>query len=153
MTAIVFTAVVTATQSLPPGVNTRINLTVAPINVGGGFNTATSRFQPNVAGYYQISARAMVDNVPTGNNLGTYLFVNGGAMSAAGIARPYSTIPDPIGPMVTAIFMLNGSSDYVELFVGNGGGAALNLEPSPTFTEMSGFLLYEVVTQPPARSC
>ncbi|MBV8537888.1 MAG: hypothetical protein JO128_19990 [Alphaproteobacteria bacterium] len=151
MTAIVFTAIVSATQSLPPGVNTKINLNVAPINVGGAFDTVNARFRPNVAGYYQISARAMLDSVPAGNNIGTFLYLNGATVSA-GITNP-GALETPMGPMVTDIFLLNGSTDYVELYVGNGGPPTLNLQPSSVFTEMSGFLLYEVVTQPPARSC
>jgi hypothetical protein len=87
MTAIVFTAILSATQSLPPGVNTKINLNVAPINVGGAFDTVNARFLPNVAGYYQISARAMLDSVPAGNNLGTYLYLNGTTVSA-GLTNP-----------------------------------------------------------------
>lgn len=84
-------------------------------------NFSSSRFTPTVAGYYQISAAVTLNaNV---NNVGILgcIYKNGSSYacgSAVGTGAQYPTAT------VSALIYMNGSTDYVEIYVFNSGGSA-----------------------------
>lgn len=110
-------------QSIASGSGVVINLVNAPINVGGGFDTANKQFRPNVAGNYLITAALMYQSLSAGSQIGVIIAKNG---VNHGSVQP--NLPGPNGAVsVTDIVDLNGTTDYVDLrgFIATGGSGTV----------------------------
>ena len=129
-----FRAYANAVTSVPNVVNTKINLGAEDFDTANCF--ASSRFTPNVAGYYWISAGIRCEALLVAQSI---LYKNGAPHSygANYNAATYMSV-------VSDLIYLNGTTDYVELFVYQGAGTTQNvgtqLSPISAFTWMSGFL-------------
>lgn len=92
------------------------------------FNTSTGRFQPSVAGYYLISARASYSSSGlTATYVGVAIGKNGAihALAATPSVGGYPHIN------VTDVVYLNGSTDYVQVgTLHNASGAASDVSGS-----------------------
>lgn len=93
----------------------KVDLPNTDFNVGGAFDTSTSRFQPKTAGYYLLHGQVMM-NCGAGGSLYAGLFVTGVCVVQCRSLTPIST---PTYAAATNISYLNGSTDYVELSVLN----------------------------------
>ena len=94
---------------------TKVQLNTEVFDTASAFDSTTNyRFTPLVAGYYQFSAAV----VATGTNLAytqAVLVKNG---SAPGFTGSYiSTTSGEAGSSVSGLYYLNGSTDYVELYI------------------------------------
>jgi hypothetical protein len=111
-----FSAYRTGTQTgIADSTYTKVQLNTEVFDTASAFdNTTNYRFTPLVAGYYQFSAAV----VATGTNLAytqAVLVKNG---SAPGFTGGYSTpISSEAGSSVSGLYYLNGSTDYVELYI------------------------------------
>jgi hypothetical protein len=106
-------------QSLSAGVNTKITFDTEEFDTNNNF--ASSRFTPTVAGYYLITGSA------TGSNTSyTYMQIavwkNGGAFKGGANFSQTASYPVTI---VSALVYLNGSTDYVELYVAQSATAVV----------------------------
>jgi hypothetical protein len=99
-------------------------------------NFASSRFTPTVAGYYQMNANVTINCVGTGANL-IYFYKNGSDFLRGG--RIQTSGANPAGMTVAAIIYMNGSTDYVEVYVFTNGGTALT--EAGTVSNFSGALI------------
>lgn len=105
-----FSAYQSAAQSLASSAITKLQFQTEEFDTNGNYDTATFRFTPNIAGYYQISAGFQIDTTAAGLNL--YLYKNGvsfkflQALNGATVAGAYGS----------ALVFLNGTTDYVEIF-------------------------------------
>lgn len=107
-----FSAIKNATQSIAATTFTKVTFQVEEFDTDSAFDSTTNyRFQPNVAGYYQISGRVGTTTVFAANSL-VAIYKNG-ANHKAGV-QPNSSA---YGMPVSALVYLNGDSDYVELYV------------------------------------
>lgn len=106
----VFSAGKTTAQSLSPG-TTKITFTTVEYDTHSAYDTGTSKFQPQVPGYYTISANVGWNPAISANCI-LLVYKNGAA---------YKQGPQPnnsnygLGASVTVY--LNGSTDYVEIYV------------------------------------
>lgn len=150
MPAIAFRANLTSSQSVPGSTFSKINFNATSFNVGAGFNISTNRFMPTVAGYYSISTTVMFDAVVAGNNTGVCIYKNGTVYSEA-FNCPAALID--VGATLSDLVPLDGVSDYLEIYAVQSAGGALNVDPGPQNTFVSGFLVYQTVTQPPSVTC
>lgn len=102
-------------------------------------NTTNYRFQPTIAGYYQIIVQAHISYTVTGGNVPiSFIYKNGSQYSRTGVF--YSTASIYGMSTLTDIVYLNGSTDYVEGYVYyNSPNAILVDDPQNTF--MSGVLV------------
>jgi len=153
MTAIAFRANMGSnTQSVPNATNTKINLGATDFNVGGAFDLANVRFQPTVAGYYKVDLRVGWDSLSGGQNSGAFIYKNG--VTISGSFLPGSTGGGSgLGAQLSDLVFLNGSSDYLEMWGSQASGGNSNVTTDENYTHFSAFLVYETVTQPPARDC
>jgi len=122
------------------GVLTKIPFDTITFDSNGSFdNTTNYRFQPTIAGYYQITVNALFSYTTTGGNVPyLYIYKNGTAYALSG--QIYSAVSIYGGVNVTDVVYLNGSTDYVEGYVYyNSPTAVLDTGSVPTF--MSGFLV------------
>lgn len=85
---------------------------------------ASSRFTPNVAGYYLITAAAgAVSAWSSGAFSATYIYKNG----ASYIAAVYSPTTNFNNGNTSAVIYFNGSTDYVEVYGLQNTGSTQNL--------------------------
>jgi hypothetical protein len=103
-----FSAYQSSAQTLLINTNTKITFTTEEFDTANCFTS--SRFTPNVAGYYQVSGGFAIGATACGHRL--QIFKNGAV---------YKTIFNALSTTVNAAYgsalvSLNGSTDYVELF-------------------------------------
>jgi hypothetical protein len=128
-----FRAWASSPTSVPHASNTKINLQTEDFDTANCF--ASSRFTPNVAGYYWISAGIRCESLLHGHAI---ISKNGTAIAGGSHANANmfnSTLSD--------LVYLNGTTDYVELFAYQSSGTTQNMGTggSPSAgTWMSGFL-------------
>lgn len=95
------------TQSFTAATWTKINLPSEVFDTASCYDTANSRFTPNVAGYYQVNLFASFNNT-----LSTSIAVykNGTLYRSITVSNP------SIGgtPAMSTLVYLNGTTDYIE---------------------------------------
>jgi hypothetical protein len=103
-------------QTLPNGTTKITNFTVR-LDTNNGYSTGLSRFTPNVAGYYFISARCTSDfNFGVNSGPAILVYKNGAeVLSSASLSGP-SNIGAIFGLEASGYVLMNGSTDYLELY-------------------------------------
>ena len=106
-----FSAIKNATQSaLSSGTWTKIVFQTEEFDTASTYNTSTSVFTPNVAGYYQINLEIYTSG--SGSTQGNGMIYKNGAAakgSFAGISNGQCSV-------IPALIYLNGSTDYIEAY-------------------------------------
>lgn len=110
-TKVVFGATPSTNQSIPATTFTKVNFGIVNYDNTSKFNNADSRFQPTTAGYYQINGSANYQNFTSGNS--TISIYKNGSEHKRGVQVGQGAL----GFTVSSLVYLNGSSDYVELWV------------------------------------
>ena len=114
-----FSAYQSTAQSLPQAIFTKLQFQTKEFDVGTYFDAATNfRYQPLIAGYYQVSGGFGVSGTA---QLALIIYKNGGTYK--GIFNTGATANTANG---SALVFLNGTTDYIELF-GFQGAAAQNI--------------------------
>lgn len=106
-----FSAYNNATQPITAGVTDKVSLNTEEWDTASAFDTANSRFQPAVAGYYNIIMKAAMNSAASQIDL--RLYKNGSLYKSGGV-RSGST---DFANQATFLVYLNGSTDYVEFWV------------------------------------
>jgi hypothetical protein len=101
------------TQFLSASVTTKVVLATEYFDTANCYDTSTSRFTPNVAGYYLISAAAQYVDATTGGLLILKLDFNGSQRELA----VHSGLNQYIRENVQFLHYMNGTTDYVEFYV------------------------------------
>jgi len=130
-----FNAYASATTSIPNTTWTKIAINTILFDTNSNFNTSLYRFLPTVAGYYQINGMAQI--VSTSQAYGIAIWKNGSQISQSsgiGVSGLNGTAN------TSTIIYLNGSSDYVELYMYQTSGGSLNAGSGFGVTGLSGFL-------------
>ena len=130
-----FSAYQSSAQTLSSTTLTKLQFQTEEFDTANCFdNTTNYRFQPTVAGYYQLTGSMAIASTNTTGFVSFYKnnteAKRGSSIAAtSGFAQIQST----------ALVYLNGSSDYVELWGYLGAGQALN--GAATGTYFQGFLV------------
>ena len=103
-------AKLSASQTISSATWTAIQLNQTTIDTDSDFNTSTYRFQPTVAGYYWVSGHLM--RTAGSGALAVGLFKNGTKVTQGDYAPT-----DMYGGNCTQIIEMNGSTDYVQLYM------------------------------------
>jgi hypothetical protein len=131
-----FNAYASATTSVPNTTWTKIAINTVTFDTNSNFNTSTYRFTPTVAGYYQINGMAQLAS--TSQAYAIAIWKNGGAVSqASGIGA--SGLNGSANTSV--VIYLNGSTDYVELYMYQTSGGSINANSGSNVTALSGSLI------------
>jgi hypothetical protein len=103
-----------ANQSLTPDTYTKISFQTEEFDTNAAFDNATNyRFQPTVAGYYQVNSRIDLSGTASSRNLAT-IYKNGTIFKSGGDLGGLT--PTTLGSTISALVFLNGSTDYVEVY-------------------------------------
>jgi hypothetical protein len=130
---VAFGAYQSAAQSLPSATATKVQLQTEEFDTANAFDSTTNyRFQPTVAGYYQLNAGFQVASAAT--VLIAFLYKNG-----AEHKRGAQQGGNQASSQVAALVFLNGSTDYAEFWAYQ-GAAAQNTVNNAALTYFNGFL-------------
>lgn len=129
---VAFYAYQTVAQSLPNGANLKLLFQIEDFDIGGGYDPATSRFQPTVAGYYSVGGGYTVATQST--QLILNLFKN-----EANI-RTLAYTTQATGVFGSTLIHMNGSSDYLDLRAAQ-YTTAQNTVAAISATYFSGYLV------------
>ena len=125
-----FSAYQSVAQAIPATTWTKVKLQSKDFDLTNAFDNVTNfRFQPNVAGYYMLHSCI---------SLGTSAYQLATALYKNNATSAYGSNSSAGGGTVGELILLNGTTDYVELYVFT--GAALSLGAGPTSTFLQGFL-------------
>ena len=124
-------------QAFSANTSTKVTFESESFDTASCYDTATSRFTPNVAGYYMVTANVEVLAVAA-NYLVAQLkkngnsWFNGSNFPTSASAGPNST--------VSALVYLNGSTDYVEIYVQASANATVTSQAEAIACKFQGFL-------------
>ena len=126
--------------SIGNGVWTKIPFDTENFDSNGFFdNTTNHRFQPTIAGYYQINLGAYISYASTGGTVPFIaLYKNGSQYTVSGTI--FSSISIYGLSNLSNLVYFNGTSDYVEGYAYYNSPSALVLNSS-TYTHFGGFLV------------
>ena len=130
-----FSVYSTAGQAIAATTATKVQLNVKEFDTNNSFDATTNyRFQPTVAGYYQVNGQVEVQSQAAGE-LTLYIYKNGSVYRAGGDvnATTYSLT-------VSTLVYLNGSTDYIELWVWNATAKNLYNNSTVRSNYLNGFL-------------
>jgi hypothetical protein len=133
-----FRAYKNTAQAVSDAVVTKVTFTTEVFDTANAYDAANSKFQPTVAGYYQIIANVYGSSGAALSYNYIQIFKNGVADTGVVLA-PYQGAT-AIGPATTLTY-LNGSTDYVEIYAALAGTGALNLIGGANFTFFSAALV------------
>jgi hypothetical protein len=131
-----FSAYQSSAQSVSNNTGTKVQLQTEEFDTNSCFdNTTNYRFTPTLAGYYQLNG-----STTTGASLAfnfTAIYKNGleykrGTQSGSG---------GILQNVVSAIVYLNGSTDYVELFMFQASGSSQTLQADIFATYFNGAMI------------
>lgn len=105
-----------ANQTVTTNTWTKLVLATEVYDVGNAYDPATSRFMPQVAGKYVVSAGAYCLGVATACSV--MIYKNGAGHS---MMKPSSVASNDLIPRLTTIVDMNGSTDYIEAYAYTGG--------------------------------
>lgn len=121
-----------AAQTIASTTPTKVLFQVERFDTANAFDSTTNyRFQPLVAGYYSISATVATSRATNNEGIYLMLYKTGTCLATAATNASVNTYAIP---SVTAIIYLNGSTDYVETYVGN----YVNTSTAPTAPNIFG---------------
>lgn len=127
-----FSAYPSVAQAIPSSVSTKVNLQIEEVDTHNWFDTALSRFTPQIAGWYNFNgsvwiASSLTQIIPT--------LIKNGATAKNGSYMGASAG----GLGVNGLVYMNGTTDYAELWVQI--VTAQNLVPGATATYFQGYLV------------
>lgn len=110
-----FSASRTTTQSFASGYWTKVQCATEAFDTASAYDATTNhRFQPQIAGYYQVNASVYVTGTAM-LNVGAQIYKNGAADKLGSFGAAESTQTQGAAS-VSGLIYLNGSTDYIELF-------------------------------------
>ena len=117
-----FSAYQSSSQSIPAQTATKINFQSEIFDTAACFDPSTSRFTPNVAGYYLFTLGVQASNA---SGLFLYFKRSGAQMFASSAAGAYYA--------VSYVMAMNGTTDYAEAFIYTNSAAGLMALPEWTY--------------------
>lgn len=110
-----FRAYRTGTQSISSTTFTKVDLNAENFDTNGAFDAVTNnRFQPTLAGYYQINGAVNIAPSVAPTRLLSFIYKNGSAYAQG---SDFSSIPSSGGTStISTTVYFNGTTDYVELW-------------------------------------
>jgi hypothetical protein len=133
-----FSAYQGTSQTLSANVYTKLALTVERFDTNNNFDSTTNyRFTPTVSGYYQINYAVYGTTTGTTTSLVGALYKNGSTYEFG----PINTLNSNQAYVSSTLVYMNGSTDYLELYIlVNGTGTLTAASSTGAVNYMSGFL-------------
>jgi hypothetical protein len=135
-----FSASNSTTQSISTATFTKVTLDTEAYDTNSNF--ASSRFTPTVAGYYQVIA-----SVRDGTGGATGQFISNIYKNGAVLNQNIVACAGAVGitSVCSAIVYMNGSTDYLEQYVYQASGSAMNISASGNTTYFQAAMIRSAV--------
>lgn len=115
-----FYATKTGSQTVSSNVQTKVTVTVEQFDTASCYDTSTSRFTPNLAGYYQINYAVYGGGSVNTQAVISAIYKNGAIYGSINISGTYlysGTYPyNDASSAGSALVYMNGTTDYLELY-------------------------------------
>ena len=129
-----FSAYQSSAQSVSGATWTKVQFQAEEFDTASCFDSTTNyRFTPNVAGYYQVNANAYIASTNTGGSIAIY---KNGSVFKKGLGSASSATVFQ-GWVVSSLIYLNGSTDYIEVYLYITTGQNLANSLSETYFQAS----------------
>jgi hypothetical protein len=115
----------TSNQSISSATDTKVTFNAESWDTDSCFDTSTSRFTPNIAGYYQINCTIYVDTTNDGNRNVFYFYKNGSYYETFQNNIRRGNTAGELGMGGSTIMYFNGSSDYAEVYIYTQSGSTV----------------------------
>ena len=125
-------------NSISANTNTKVALSQTLFDTNSCFNTSTYRFTPTVAGYYSFYSFVSTN---AANNSAGISFAKNGTVQSYSAANYGAGSGFNNGISLGQMFYLNGSTDYIELYVFQDTGSAKNTASGISQTYFNGCLV------------
>ena len=140
-------AAIRTSQQAALAINTFVKVAFdsAILNPNTGYSTANSRFTPDVAGWYMVAATVTQAGTQNTDNAQLLIYKNGANHRRLSVVNTSSATHLTSQTSGSALVYLNGSGDYVEIFMYRGqssGTASVEGEAAGTSTHFSVALMY-----------
>lgn len=135
-----FSARNNANQSVSNATFTKVQLSVEDFDTNNNFDTSTYRFTPTVAGYYMVTACIPANSVIT--RLLVSLYKNGSEVYRG---TDLNVVSQQLILSASTILYMNGSTDYLELYVYLQGGTQVYYASAAECARMSACLIRSAV--------
>lgn len=131
-----FSVYLSTTQTISSGVLTKVAYDTKSFDTNNCFDTTNNRFIPNVAGYYQLTARL------ESSNTGAYEVYTTFKKNGSEWARQFNlTATGFWGIPSTTLVYLNGTTDYVDFWWYQSSGSSKTLNSVSYLTYFQGVLV------------
>ena len=107
-----FSAYQNTNQSISSGVATKVSCNTEEWDTNSNYDNTTYRFTPTVAGYYQVNGATTLS--ATSSSCTLWVYKNGSQWKESALTNTNSGYP--MGT-VNCLVYLNGSTDYIEMYV------------------------------------
>jgi hypothetical protein len=124
-------------QTVTSGVSTKVTYDTEVFDTASCYDPATSRFTPNVAGYYQINATIAAQSSTT-LTIMTGLIYKNGTEYRYGVL--FIGISGNRRANISDLIYMNGTTDYLEIY-SRGDGATVEFVGGAAVSSFSGFLV------------
>jgi hypothetical protein len=120
-----FSAYQSVGQTLSDGMATKMLFQIEEFDLTSAYDTTTSKFTPQKAGYYQVNASIAYIYVASSNKPFTaYLYKNGTKIKEGQVSS--STAIWYPSAIISVIIYMNGTTDYLEIYGNQGSGANIS---------------------------
>lgn len=132
---VAFSATKTTTQSCTSGVTFDVSFPSETYDTNGFYDNSTSRFQPTIAGFYQINWATKSSSTTSVTSHYTWLEKNGSTIEAYGSRFAETGTVMTIGySQGSALVYLNGTTDYLSIKCNIGGAGTITLTTDCVFS-------------------
>lgn len=121
-----FSAFQAVSQTINSSAYTKLTFDTEEFDTNSNFSTALSRFQPTVAGYYQVNAQVAFNALTSTTNI-IGLFKNGSEYKRG---NRLQAVGSNTYLVLSSLVYMNGNTDYLEVFTFQNSGIAVSLEIS-----------------------
>ena len=135
-----FSAYPSANAAIVSGVITKVTGDVESFDIGGYYDNAVNyRWTPLIAGIYNVSAGCSFLNAIGAYTISLYLYKNGALIRISESGLTY--IAANFSLSISDLISMNGTTDYLEVFVLQNSGVNKTLYAGPERTFFSGTLI------------
>ena len=124
-------------SSFTTNVATLVAMGSESFDVNGWFDTSASRYTPLVAGKYYVGGAVKFSTANAACKIASFIYKNGSVVTRAESRTPGANVE--CTPFVSAVVDMNGSTDYIELYGLQDGGASENNDTGSSNTYLFGF--------------
>jgi hypothetical protein len=129
-----FSAYLGSTQTISTGTFTKLQFNTEIFDTASAYDSTTNyRFTPQVAGYYQVNGSCRINQPAAGGEVFVDLYKNGSEVVRGSDSYIAST-GGFITVSISYLIQMNGSTDYIELYIYQGSGVSQTTQNGSALT-------------------